>query len=108
MISVQDNEKLMLYSTKLLKVLSVCPNNKAKIVESGGIARLGNLIKMRIQAAPDSKPNIATNYNKIILHALWTLRNLSDEASRQPREVFFIKINFSPIYIDIFCHIGYF
>ena len=88
MISVQDNEKLMLYSTKLLKVLSVCPNNKAKIVESGGIATLGNLIKMRI--VPDAKPHIPTNYQKIILHALWTLRNLSDEASRQPREVRFV------------------
>ena len=85
MISVLDNEKLLLYSTKLLKVLSVCPNIKAKIVESGGIATLGNLIKIRIDAI--CKPHIPTNYQKIIIHALWTLRNLSDEASRQPREV---------------------
>ena len=83
MISNLENEKLVIYTTKLLKVMFVCPSNKAKIVECGGIAALGKLIRDRFD---QNKSSVQGNYQKIIVHALWTLRNLSDEASRKPRE----------------------
>lgn len=70
--------------------MSVCPSNKAKIVECGGIAALGKLIRDRFD---QNKSSVQGNYQKIIVHALWTLRNLSDEASRQPREVIFLLSN---------------
>jgi hypothetical protein len=66
--------------------MSVCPNNKPKIVECGGIAALGNLIRTRI-VHENARLHMPPSHQKISLQALWTLRNLSDEALRQPREV---------------------
>jgi hypothetical protein len=79
------NDKLSYCATRLLKVLSVCPNNKARIVESGGIFILGNVIDMNLQS---ETPRRQTN----TLHALYTLRNLSDEASKRSREMNHQKI----------------
>ena len=79
------NDKLSYCATRLLKVLSVCPNNKARIVESGGIYILGNVIDMNLQS---ETPRRQTN----TLHALYTLRNLSDEASKRSREINYQKI----------------
>ena len=83
--------------------MSVCPSNKAKIVECGGIAALGKLIRDRFD---QNKSSVQGNYQKIIVHALWTLRNLSDEASRQPREVIFWAgaVSFAPLLAEIIPH----
>ena len=105
---VPNNDKLSCYAVRLLKVLSVCQNNKARfrirfsdrpidmigrasicnllkarIVECGGITTLGNLIEINM-SQQNTRRSSKSDTN--IVHALWTLRNLSDEASRQPRE----------------------
>lgn len=77
-VAYPTNGKLGLYITRLLKVLSVCQYNKPRIVECGGISAIGHVIK---NALTDSK-----NSSKILIHALLTLRNLSDEANRQPKQ----------------------
>merc|ERR1712131_48075 len=86
---VPNNDKLSCYAVRLLKVLSVCQNNKARIVECGGITTLGNLIEINM-SQQNTRRSSKSETN--IVHALWTLRNLSDEASRQPREFSYHKV----------------
>ncbi|CBY34214.1 unnamed protein product, partial [Oikopleura dioica] len=77
-VALPSNGKLGLYITRLLKVLSVCKLNKSKIVECGGITAIGFVITNCM-----SDPSVM---KKVLLHALLTLRNLSDEANRQPKQ----------------------
>ncbi|CAG5112497.1 Oidioi.mRNA.OKI2018_I69.chr2.g6709.t1.cds [Oikopleura dioica] len=77
-VALPSNGKLGLYITRLLKVLSVCKLNKPKIVECGGITAIGFVITNCMGDPAVMK--------KVLLHALLTLRNLSDEANRQPKQ----------------------
>ena len=51
---------------------------RGQIVECGGITAIGFVITNCM-----SDPNVM---KKVLLHALLTLRNLSDEANRQPKQ----------------------
>ncbi|RXM35565.1 Junction plakoglobin [Acipenser ruthenus] len=62
-------EKLLWTTSRVLKVLSVCPSNKPAIVEAGGMQALGKHLN-------GSSPRLVQN-------CLWTLRNLSDAATKQ-------------------------
>ncbi|KAF4083449.1 hypothetical protein AMELA_G00141180 [Ameiurus melas] len=62
-------EKLLWTTSRVLKVLSVCPSNKPTIVEAGGMQCLGKHVN-------GTSPRLAQN-------CLWTLRNLSDAATKQ-------------------------
>ncbi|KAI1887123.1 hypothetical protein AGOR_G00202890 [Albula goreensis] len=62
-------EKLLWTTSRVLKVLSVCPSNKPAIVEAGGMQALGKHLT-------GSSPRLTQN-------CLWTLRNLSDAATKQ-------------------------
>lgn len=61
-------EKLLWTTSRVLKVLSVCPHNKPAIVEAGG---------MRALALHLSHQSL-----RLVQNCLWTLRNLSDTATR--------------------------
>lgn len=64
--------KLLWTTTRVLKVLSVCPKNKQAIIQFGGMQVLAKNILF-------NNPK----YFKIVLNSLWTLRNLSDAAINQ-------------------------
>ncbi|ESN94528.1 hypothetical protein HELRODRAFT_189420 [Helobdella robusta] len=61
-------EKLLWTTSRVLKVLSVCPSNKVAIVEAGGIHVLSNLLV-----------NPST---RLVHNCMWTIRNLSDSATK--------------------------
>jgi len=61
-------EKLLWTTSRVLKVLSVCPSNKPAIVEAGGMQAL---------AIHLGHPSV-----RLVQNCLWTLRNLSDTATR--------------------------
>ncbi|KAM7386257.1 hypothetical protein PAMA_009071 [Pampus argenteus] len=62
-------EKLLWTTSRVLKVLSVCPSNKPAIVEAGGMQALGQ--------------HLTDSSQRLIQNCLWTLRNLSDAATKQ-------------------------
>uniref|UniRef100_A0A3B3ZF69 Uncharacterized protein n=1 Tax=Periophthalmus magnuspinnatus TaxID=409849 RepID=A0A3B3ZF69_9GOBI len=62
-------EKLLWTTSRVLKVLSVCPSNKPAIVEAGGMQALGQ--------------HLTGSSHRLIQNCLWTLRNLSDAATKQ-------------------------
>ncbi|XP_044187058.1 junction plakoglobin-like [Thunnus albacares] len=62
-------EKLLWTTSRVLKVLSVCPSNKPAIVEAGGMQALGQ--------------HLTGSSQRLIQNCLWTLRNLSDAATKQ-------------------------
>lgn len=62
-------EKLLWTTSRVLKVLSVCPSNKPAIVEAGGMQALGK--------------HITGSSQRLTQNCLWTLRNLSDAATKQ-------------------------
>lgn len=62
-------EKLLWTTSRVLKVLSVCPSNKPAIVEAGGMQALS---KHLVSSSP-----------RLVQNCLWTLRNLSDAATKQ-------------------------
>ncbi|XP_039980221.1 junction plakoglobin isoform X3 [Xiphias gladius] len=64
-------EKLLWTTSRVLKVLSVCPSNKPAIVEAGGMQALGQ--------------HLTGSSQRLIQNCLWTLRNLSDAATKQER-----------------------
>ncbi|GAB1599101.1 catenin beta-like [Argonauta hians] len=61
-------EKLLWTTSRVLKVLSVCSSNKPAIVEAGGMSALAD--------------NLAHESPRVVHNCLWTLRNLSDAATR--------------------------
>lgn len=63
-----DYEKLLWTTSRVLKVLSVCSSNKPAIVDAGGM-----------QALAIHLPN---NSQRLVQNCLWTLRNLSDAATK--------------------------
>lgn len=62
-------EKLLYTTCRVLKVLSVCSSNKPAIVEAGGMQALA--------------AHLAHQSGRLVQNCLWTLRNLSDVATRQ-------------------------
>ncbi|PAA71079.1 hypothetical protein BOX15_Mlig009386g1 [Macrostomum lignano] len=60
-------EKLLFSTSRLLKVLSVEPSCKSAILAAGGITALGRHLK-------------STGSERLVMNALWTIRNLSDQA----------------------------
>lgn len=62
-------EKLLWTTSRVLKVLSVCPSNKPAIVEAGGMQALGK--------------HLTGTSQRLMQNCLWTLRNLSDAATKQ-------------------------
>uniref|UniRef100_A0A4W4GHL2 Junction plakoglobin n=1 Tax=Electrophorus electricus TaxID=8005 RepID=A0A4W4GHL2_ELEEL len=62
-------EKLLWTTSRVLKVLSVCPSNKPAIVEAGGMQALGK--------------HVTGSSQRLTQNCLWTLRNLSDAATKQ-------------------------
>ncbi|XP_053491490.1 junction plakoglobin a isoform X2 [Ictalurus furcatus] len=62
-------EKLLWTTSRVLKVLSVCPSNKPTIVEAGGMQCLGK--------------HVTGSSQRLAQNCLWTLRNLSDAATKQ-------------------------
>uniref|UniRef100_A0A8B9JBV0 Junction plakoglobin n=1 Tax=Astyanax mexicanus TaxID=7994 RepID=A0A8B9JBV0_ASTMX len=62
-------EKLLWTTSRVLKVLSVCPSNKPAIVDAGGMQALGQ--------------HLTGSSQRLIQNCLWTLRNLSDAATKQ-------------------------
>ncbi|XP_077997286.1 catenin beta-like isoform X2 [Glandiceps talaboti] len=61
-------EKLLWTTSRVLKVLSVCPSNKPAIVEAGGMQALGM--------------HLGHQSNRLVQNCLWTLRNLSDAGTK--------------------------
>lgn len=62
-------EKLLWTTSRVLKVLSVCPSNKPAIVEAGGMQALGI--------------HLSSSSPRLVQNCLWTLRNLSDAATKE-------------------------
>ncbi|XP_048028493.1 junction plakoglobin a [Megalobrama amblycephala] len=62
-------EKLLWTTSRVLKVLSVCPSNKPAIVDAGGMQALGK--------------HLSGSSQRLMQNCLWTLRNLSDAATKQ-------------------------
>ena len=66
-MQTQDYKNLILMTSRLLKVLSVCPHNKQAIIGAGGIDAIAK--------------HLGSPCNKTKLHCVWALRNLSDAAN---------------------------
>ncbi|NP_001267780.1 beta-catenin [Hydra vulgaris] len=62
-------EKLLYTTCRVLKVLSVCSSNKPAIVEAGGMQALAHYLSHQS--------------TRLVQNCLWTLRNLSDVATKQ-------------------------
>ncbi|XP_026742522.1 armadillo segment polarity protein isoform X2 [Trichoplusia ni] len=63
-----DYEKLLWTTSRVLKVLSVCSSNKPAIVEAGGMQALAM--------------HLGNPSGRLVQNCLWTLRNLSDAATK--------------------------
>ncbi|CAC5365979.1 CTNNB1 [Mytilus coruscus] len=61
-------EKLLWTTSRVLKVLSVCSSNKPAVVEAGGMQALAM--------------HLAHQSQRLVQNCLWTLRNLSDAATK--------------------------
>jgi catenin beta 1 len=61
-------EKLLWTTSRVLKVLSVCPSNKAAIVDAGGMQAIAM--------------HLGNPSQRLVQNCLWTLRNLSDAATK--------------------------
>nr|WMQ53813.1 putative bCatenin1 [Girardia tigrina] len=92
-IKSYDYEKLLWTATRVLKVLSVCSANKPVIIREGGMDALTNILYHTIQKNTniESYPQVVPNENnesyphfsqRLLHNCLWTLRNLSDAATR--------------------------
>lgn len=62
-------EKLLFTTARVVKVLSVCPSNKTAIIQAGGMQSLALCL---------NHPS-----RRLIQECLWTLRNLSDGATKE-------------------------
>lgn len=95
-------EKLLWTTSRVLKVLSVCPSNKPAIVEAGECDGFKVTCAVgRVSCAPLwlTRPlsptpggmqalgkHLTSNSPRLVQNCLWTLRNLSDVATKQVRE----------------------
>lgn len=79
-------EKLLWTTSRVLKVLSVCPSNKPAIVEAGGMQALGK--------------HLTSSSPRLVQNCLWTLRNLSDVATKQEGLESVLKILVNQLSVD--------
>lgn len=61
-------EKLLWTTSRVLKVLSVCPSNKPAVVDAGGVQAMAMHLSHQSQ--------------RLVQNCLWSLRNLSDAATK--------------------------
>jgi len=86
----QQYQKLLLNTTRLLKVLSVCNQNKPALVSFNAMQALSMHLHYSVTATNTNTTNNASNgsttvtstSNDILQNCLITLRNLSDAATR--------------------------
>lgn len=62
-------EKLLFTTARVLKVLSVCPSNKPAIIQAGGMQALALCLNHQSK--------------RLVQESLWTIRNLSDGATKE-------------------------
>lgn len=67
-LNTYQYEKLLWTTARVLKVLSVCTSNKPVIIEAGGMEALAK--------------HLNNTSSRLVLNCLWTLRNLSDAATK--------------------------
>ncbi|VDN96924.1 unnamed protein product [Rodentolepis nana] len=67
-LNTYQYEKLLWTTARVLKVLSVCTSNKPVIIEVGGMEALAK--------------HLNNTSSRLVLNCLWTLRNLSDAATK--------------------------
>ncbi|VDK23493.1 unnamed protein product [Taenia asiatica] len=67
-LNTYQYEKLLWTTARVLKVLSVCTSNKPVIIEAGGMEALAK--------------HLSNTSSRLVLNCLWTLRNLSDAATK--------------------------
>uniref|UniRef100_A0A8C9ZM68 Catenin (cadherin-associated protein), beta 1 n=1 Tax=Sander lucioperca TaxID=283035 RepID=A0A8C9ZM68_SANLU len=87
-------EKLLWTTSRVLKVLSVCSSNKPAIVEAGGMQALGL--------------HLTDPSQRLVQNCLWTLRNLSDAATKQVMRTALydgLPVNIFQTYIFLFPHL---
>lgn len=71
LVGIMENygyEKLLWTTSRVLKVLSVCPSSKVAIVEAGGVGALGK--------------HLGHSSERLVQNCMWTIRNLSDVATK--------------------------
>lgn len=95
-------EKLLWTTSRVLKVLSVCSSNKPAIVEAGKLSRLSRFYSQRrfresalrllmLLCAGGMQAlglHLTDPSQRLVQNCLWTLRNLSDAATKQVRDSF--------------------
>jgi len=79
LINHNNYQKLLLNTTRLLKVLSVCSQNKQALVNFNAMQALSMHL---LQPQPANGASLTTTSNDILQNCLITLRNLSDAATR--------------------------
>lgn len=84
-------EKLLWTTSRVLKVLSVCGSNKPSIVACGGMQALAMHLSHQSQ--------------RLVLNCLWTLRNLSDAATKQDNLEPLMQV-FKMIFLNDICLIN--
>uniref|UniRef100_A0A6G1S9S3 Armadillo segment polarity protein n=1 Tax=Aceria tosichella TaxID=561515 RepID=A0A6G1S9S3_9ACAR len=62
-------EKLLFTTTRVIKVLSVCPSNKPALIQAGGMQALALCLNHQSK--------------RLVQECLWALRNLSDGATKE-------------------------
>lgn len=83
LVNQTNYQKLLLNTTRLLKVLSVCAKNKAALVKFNAMQALSmHLISQSQQA--EAQKQAKSTASDILNNCLITLRNLSDAATRLP------------------------
>lgn len=83
LVSQTNYQKLLLNTTRLLKVLSVCAKNKQALVQCNAMQGLSMHLINLSQAAQNATGTKSTA-SDILHNCLITLRNLSDAATRLP------------------------
>lgn len=82
LVNQTSYQKLLLNTTRLLKVLSVCSKNKQALVQYNAMQALSmHLVQLSNQA---QNSNVKSTSSDILNNCLITLRNLSDAATRLP------------------------
>lgn len=78
---IYSYEKLLWTVGRLLKALSVCPSNKPEIVQAGGMQALSM--------------HLGHRSGRLIQNILFTLRNLSDAATKQVQSEDYISTKYT-------------
>lgn len=85
LINQTNYQKLLLNTTRLLKVLSVCSKNKQALVQCNAMQGLSmHLINLSTAAQNSAGSSKKSTASDILHNCLITLRNLSDAATRLP------------------------